>query len=436
MEDISREARQLYELLSRESRHAVLPPLATAQHAAEGLGLQLDRDLWDEISPHLNKDRVLPRHLAEFLTLYATTKAPKRVLNLWSADGALAHQLSAALPAAHITGVDPSRKAVAVARHFDPAGRIDWRIGRPIQVADTLDADTPIDLLVSLAPFGYGREAFAIEAEDGRTIRGQDESGRVEVLRYATHLGDTAEVLLVTSTSALSSERSTKLLDALESQGIWVKAALSLPPGSFSPVMAIPAVLLIFARSRPDKIFTAELPRSRESQLHLIESMARGRRGKTIEAGVLLSREELAPLETLIARNEVERGLTASGVGVLRLDEIALAFNRPSRLDERLTFDDVQNAFFMPLIGVGPARLELPEKVTISGACHPITAFCAAVRTIPARRGQWALTRPEPKSSSSCRRMTATPSSPNSMMSLAYAIPSSAARSSTSLDTG
>jgi len=49
---------------------------------------------------------------------------------------------------------------------------------------------------------------------------------------------------------------------------------------------------------------------------------------------------------------------------VVALADLATAINRPASRDGRLSFDDVANSFFMPLVGFGPARLEAPEKIS------------------------------------------------------------------------
>lgn len=365
MDGISGEAQQLYDRmrLTPGSSRGIL--LEDALQASAELGFALTREIWDELASRTNKDRLLPVHLADFLTLYARRRQPGCVLNLWSSDGALAQRLAAALPDGRLAGIDPNAEASGVAQHFDTDGRVSWYLGRPVTVVDAVKRDLEsVDLLVSLAPFGYGAESFEVENSGGTTISGRDEAGRVELLRYASILSGDAEAVLVTGTSILFGGKHRRLLDALASQGMWMKAALSLPAGSFAPATSIPALVVVFSRRKQDKVFMAQLPKSHQAQVQLLDNMESGRRGRSIEAGVLLAPDDLAPLETLIARSEVQRGLAATGVDIVPLAKIATAFNRPTDVDGHFTFEDVENAFFMPLVGFGPPRLDMPEKIS------------------------------------------------------------------------
>ncbi len=151
----------VYDTLRRDVAWRGRADLSEAASAASALGVPLTRPLWDELANLTNDERVLPSTVAGFLVAMASAIRPKRVLNLWCGDGALASTLAEALPTAELTAVEPLGTALDVARYFDTERRIRWILGRPRNVVDELTSGQDcFDLLVSTAPWGVRPERY------------------------------------------------------------------------------------------------------------------------------------------------------------------------------------------------------------------------------------------------------------------------------------
>lgn len=361
----SQDARRLADHLRRDVRFGGHHDIEQVLEAARQLDIELTRTVWDEITRSSQRERHLPDQVKSFLVMLAESRHPSGVVDLWCGEGALANALGSALPEARIAAVDPSHDAIAVAQHFGKQSNVEWVLGRPRDAWESAALrDKRIDLLISTAPFGTQIEHFEQRLADGRQVLVGDEAGRVDLVQYAPAVSSEGAAVLVTTASILWSERSKKLLDALRACGLWMESAISIPAGTYPQTASIPMVVVLFSRVPRTDVFAAELPRTPDGQRRLLENMAARRIGKNPQAGVLLAADALAPLESIVIRGEVERGLAATGIGVVTLGDVVLRLNKPVDRTGGLTFEEEANSFYMPLIGFGDARMELPDKIS------------------------------------------------------------------------
>lgn len=366
----SREARRIAEAMRQSGapmRGGALL-FSDALAAAEQVGVKLTRSVWRELTLRDRDGRALPQGLITFITHLAVASGSSTMLNLWSGDGAVALALDEAVPSARITGIDPQPSSIEVSRYFDTDSSISWIQGRPCDVEERgLLAGTEFDLLVLTPPFGLPKKRLSTYSSSGQRVEAVEEEGRIDLVAFESMLSKTGSVLLLTSTTLLSSIAAERYRQVLASQGLWLQSAVSLPAGTFVPYTSMPAVLAVLGRDEQHDVFMAELPETDEGQLRLVAAMSARRRGRTPEAGVLVAVDELAPLSAVVARFDVEQGLKATGMDVVRLGDVA-SLHRADRTGDTCSFQPADNSFYLPLAGFGAARLEPPDRVTLSWA--------------------------------------------------------------------
>lgn len=363
MQDVIADAQAVYYALRDDARVGGRLDFTGVKEAAERVQVELTREVWSELVRHFRDVRQVPFHVVKFLSLFASSHCPRSAISLWAGDGSIASAIEQMCPNVRVVAIEPDKDAVRAARFFDVKSHVDWRVGRPSHLADG-SIEGEYELLVSTPPFGFGLDRYTFPSGDGSMVTVSDEEGRLDLLRYADLLSPDARVVLVTGNSLLGSSKSRRTLDALKQKGLWLSAALALPAGTFAPSTSMPATVAIFARKEQDDVFMAELPRDQRAQAQLVQNMSARRPGKTMASGVVLPTADLAPLDTLVARSEVERGLVATGVKLVSLESIAFDFARPVNASGRWGFADAENCLFLPLTGFGPVRTELPEKIS------------------------------------------------------------------------
>lgn len=294
----------------------------------------------------------------------AASSGSSEILNLWSGDGEVALALSEARPSAHVTAIEPDASAIAVSQHFDAECAVSWIHGRPNDIDERgLLSDTEFDFLVLTPPFGLPKKRLKVCSSSGRSVEVFEEEGRLDLAAFEQRLSKTGIALLLTSTTILSSKVAEKYRQALADKGLWLRSAISLPAGLFAPYTSMPAVLAVLGRDEQRDVFMAELSETDEGQLRLVDAMSARRRGRTPEAGVLVAVDELAPLSAVVARFDVEQGLKATGMNVVRLGDMA-SLHRADRTGDTYSFQPADNSLYLPLAGFGPARVEPPDEVT------------------------------------------------------------------------
>ena len=356
--------------------------IATLARAAEELEIQLTRPIYEQLTyGHRFGTSGLPEELVAFVERLADRRSPKTVTQLWAGDGKLALRLANSLADTSVTGIEPNSDSIDVAKFFDSESRVSWIHARPgnLELGDFQEA---VDLLIVSGPLGMKGDPITVRTETGAQVRLSDDVTRLDLVRWVDAVSVDGTALLLTTNSIFWSDASKKTLTALSRGGLYLNAAIALPAGTFAPMTSIPATLAIFGRTPTPTIFMAELPKDPQAQERLIVNMEAMKSAKSPSNGILLERDMLAPLDTIIAGLESQRDLAATGLDVQALREVALDFRGPVRDGDEWVFKPADNSFYMPLVGSGPVRLEVPAKISkewVQAALDPSKAVAAYV---------------------------------------------------------
>jgi hypothetical protein len=211
------------------------------------------------------------------------------------------------------------------------------------------------DAVVAALPFGARYRGEVPKGFEGL----RNDHGDFLLLASAKRLSDEGAGLFLTTPSFMYA-KDRGLLNALNEQGLYVDAALSLPTGTLRPYTNIATLLVIIKRQKPERLFVGELRENVEQQAVLLNNLKRRKQGEEPQLGALVDESEFVTLDAYIIKHELRRAAARAKLTSVPIAELTEEINRFSRSGE-VPFEDKPNSVYLPLIGVSSAVTSLEE---------------------------------------------------------------------------
>src|SRR5262249_21518144 len=124
-------------------------------------------DLYDIVHPlpRVECEFLCPKSVHDFVRLFVAGSGPASILDPWAGFGTLLAGVTETTKAERVCGINQVVSAFETAQLLDPAKKIDWQLGDPLEILDKLDET--FDLVVSNLPFGATPGALLFETDAG-----------------------------------------------------------------------------------------------------------------------------------------------------------------------------------------------------------------------------------------------------------------------------
>lgn len=332
--------------------------LLTLAHAAEERGIKLDLDDFHKHAPKWSGfvELYTPEFITYFIAAYLSDSPPSKILDPCAGAGGTIGELTKRYNPALSLGIEYNKSVFDAAKIIHNDKNIKWLHGDATvlldQVSDCFEA------VVAQPPLAGPPLTHVFQSDNG-PVEVSDEVGNIILLASARLLTDKGTGFFVLTPGFMQPRNSRSVKSNLERFGLYVDAALALPPGTFAPATQVAGLLVIIRRKKPAQLFVGELGQDLKSSEVLLANLKARREGKAPQLGVLIDPERFRSFPVLVAERDIATMAQAMGLEPRPLKkylagEIELA-------DRQTGFEDNPNAVYLPLIGRSPAVASLAE---------------------------------------------------------------------------
>jgi hypothetical protein len=307
---------------------------------------------------HALGEYFVPPVLLEVVRCLLEGRSANVACDPWAGFGVLAAGVHEGVHARKTIACERDSNRVALARALAP--QLDWRIGDPLAILETLG--DPLDVIACVLPFGVrATQAIELHSASGETVRCTGELGPILLAAASMRLSPEGLGLFVVTPSFFFSQQST--LRDLPRLGLGVEAALALPAGSFTPVAGISTYLLVVRKRASAQMFVAQLSQDVHTNRQIVSNLREGRADGALELGRFVAPEDFRGLERLRLAEQLQQAERRFQAPAVRLGELAKAIQL-GRPGDEFAFLKAENALYVPLIGISDV-VDSTEEMTL-----------------------------------------------------------------------
>jgi hypothetical protein len=340
-EDTWRLVRKIRDGSPRATPGEVVGQLATR-------GVPVDWGLVTALAAKLDWREFVPEaELVDFIAEIASAGDCTSLLDPWAGAGVLLAGVQERAGAREAIGIERHDEYVEVAKQLDSG--IEWILEEPLAALDQMArAGRSVTTIVSTPPWGLAR-GTAFGHED-RRISALPMDDQV-VLLASRLLMPEGRAFVFRSDAFLTDTRSASLRRLLAEHDIHPWSVVSTPP-EWKPLAAAAGNVIELRRGAPESLFVAKAQATDNAALN--RNLQSRKPAKVPELGALVEPGEFHTWHRFEALNAFTRVSKGFGYPVVRLGDLAADTKAGSRDDDG-GFDDLDNAIFLPAIGMSPA---------------------------------------------------------------------------------
>lgn len=291
--------------------------------------------------------------VVDFMATYCSQLNPRSILDPWAGGGAVLVPVVEKCRPDIAIGLERSLNAVALASLMSEGQGIGWEACDPLESIQGLAG--PFDAVVSCPPIGY--RPRSLQLHDGKAdVDLHTNAEHLLLLQAALLLSASGAGIFVTDCSFLHLNRSKHVLSNLNRFGLYLDAALSLPPGTLSQT-SIPGLLVIIRRQRAEQLFVGELSAEVDADV-LLSNLLERKQGPVPELGRLTTLAEFSSFQQLKAQEELKTFASEQHLSPIALREVATEINL-ARRSAAEPFEERPNTVYLPLLGTSSPCLSL-----------------------------------------------------------------------------
>lgn len=349
--------------MSRNDQKARTSRLLELLRETEDIGSALDgfvgqgftltiEDLRAVSGQAMSRYAILPEFVSDFVVDYCRSQGVNALFDPSAGFGELV------LPI--VSSLRPSRAVALVEtkESFEWVSRTSTgQAGLEVERADGFEwieeSQEQFDAVVSPLRFGWRKTE---RKYPWGVVR--DEAPRLLMLEAAGRLASHGFGAFTVTPSFFFDRSPHRVYANLESAGLYIDAAIYIPPGSLAPFTSIAAYLVIVRKSRPDGLFVGELTKDARSARALLRNLLNRRPGKLPQLGSIADSSVFDSFPGHLSLRAVESHAEVSRLEAIALADIASEIRWP---DKAKAFEPRPNAVYIPSIGNSPVVTSIED---------------------------------------------------------------------------